>query len=140
MLVILGYSATAINRAERLAPDSRVTGESLHQIRQNIAADHVIQGSFLDLGDQTNGQIRVDARLQDAQSGETVDSVIETGSESDLNGLLVKTGADLRQKLSIARTIPQPEQEVLSTARSGLQLPTAHHLSFRPLPNSFFVQ
>jgi hypothetical protein len=28
MSVIFGYSATAINRAERLAPDSRVTGES----------------------------------------------------------------------------------------------------------------
>jgi serine/threonine protein kinase/tetratricopeptide (TPR) repeat protein len=75
---------------------------TLRQIRQNVAADYVIQGSFLDLGDRTNGQIRVDARLQDAQSGETVDSVIENGNEADLNGLLVKTGADLRQKLKVS--------------------------------------
>jgi serine/threonine protein kinase/tetratricopeptide (TPR) repeat protein len=104
--------------------DSYAAG-TLHQIRQNIAADYVIQGSFLDLGDQTSGQIRVDARLQDARSGETVDSVIENGNEADLNGLLVKTGADLRQKLKV--NAPSLEQQTQGRAALPSNLDAARY-------------
>ncbi len=104
--------------------DSYAAG-TLHKIRQNIAADYVIQGSFLDLGDQTNGQIRVDARLQDAQSGETVDSVIENGNEADLNGLLVKTGADFRQKLKV--NAPSQQQQTHSRAALPSNLEAARY-------------
>jgi eukaryotic-like serine/threonine-protein kinase len=104
--------------------DSYAAG-TLYQIRQNIAADYVIKGSFLDLGDQANGQVRVDARLQDARSGETIDSVIETGSESDLNGLLVKTGADLRRELNV--NTPSPEQQAQSRAALPNNLEAARY-------------
>jgi serine/threonine protein kinase/Tfp pilus assembly protein PilF len=104
--------------------DSYAAG-TLHQIRQNIAADYVIQGSFVDLGDQTNGQIRVDARLQDARSGETVDSVIENGNEADLNGLLVKTGADFRQKLRV--NAPSQQQQTQSRAALPSNLEAARY-------------
>jgi eukaryotic-like serine/threonine-protein kinase len=104
--------------------DSYAAG-TLHQIRQNIAADYVIQGSFLDLGDQTSGQIRVDARVQDARSGETVDSVIENGNEADLNGLLVKTGADLRQKLKV--NAPSLEQQTQGRAALPSNLEAARY-------------
>lgn len=99
--------------------DSYAAG-TLRQIHQNVAADYVIQGSFLDLGDQNNGQIRVDARLQDARSGETVDSVIENGNEADLNGLLVKTGADLRQKLNL-NTPSGPQTQGRAALPSNLE-------------------
>ena len=107
-----------------LDSDSYAAG-TLHKIRQNVAADYVVQGSFLALGDQTNGQVRVDARLQDARSGETVDSVIETGNEADLNGLLVKTGADLRQKLNV--NAPSAEQQTQSRAALPKNLEAARY-------------
>jgi len=104
--------------------DSYAVG-TLRQIRKNIAADYVIQGSFLDLGDQTSGEIRVDARLQDAQSGETVDSIIENGNEADLNGLLVKTGTDLREKLKV--NAPSAEQQTQSRAALPKNLEAARY-------------
>jgi len=109
-------------RVDLSLPDSESYAPgTLRQIRHISSADYVVLGSFLDLGDQTNGQIRVDARLQDARSGETIDSLIETGSESDLNGLLAKTGADLRQKLNLAPSSSQQQTQSRASRPTDLE-------------------
>lgn len=95
----------ALPAAESYAP------ETLRQIRQNVSADYVILGSFLDLGPETHGEIRVDARVQDTRSGETVNAVIEIGTESDPNELFMKTGMDLRRQLNVAPATQQQETE-----------------------------
>lgn len=123
--LVSGESVARMKTDLSLRDSDSYAAVTLHQIRENIAADYVIQGSFLDLGEQTNGQIRVDARLQDARSGETVDSVIENGNETDLNGLLVKTGADLRQKLKV--DAPSPEQRTQSRAALPNNLEAARY-------------
>jgi eukaryotic-like serine/threonine-protein kinase len=123
--LVSGESVARMKMDLSLPDSDSYAATTLHQIRQNSAADYVIQGSFLDLGDQTGGQIRVDARVQDARSGETVDSVIENGNETDLNGLLVKTGADLRQKLKI--NAPSPKEQTQSRAALPSNLEAARH-------------
>jgi tetratricopeptide (TPR) repeat protein len=73
--------------------------QTLSRIRQNLGTDDVVVGSFLPLG---NGMLRLDLRMQDAVAGETLASVSEKGSETEIDTLVSKAGAELRAKLGIA--------------------------------------
>src|SRR3984893_11993393 len=73
--------------------------ETLAKIRQNLATDEVVLGSYVPVG---NGLIRLDLRLQDAVAGETLASISEKGSETQLDELANKAGTELRAKLGVA--------------------------------------
>jgi tetratricopeptide (TPR) repeat protein len=83
----------AIVDAESLA------GDTLARIRKNLGTDYVVLGSYLSLGDATGGQLRLDLRIQDAASGETLASLAETGTEAGVLDLVSRTGARLRERL-----------------------------------------
>ncbi len=80
--------------------DSLAT-DTLTRVRNHLGADYVVLGSFVDLGKEGGGQIRVDLRLQNARTGETVGVVSETGTEGELFGLVSRAGSDLRRELGI---------------------------------------
>jgi eukaryotic-like serine/threonine-protein kinase len=75
--------------------------ETLGRIRSNLAADDVILGSYLDLGKESGGQIRLDLRVQDTVTHETVFTVSEMGTEANLFELVSRAGADLRDHLGV---------------------------------------
>jgi len=75
--------------------------DSLARLRTNLGTDYVVLGSYLDLGKQAGGQIRLDLRLQDATAGETIASVSQTGTEAQLFDLVSRTGEQLREKLGV---------------------------------------
>jgi tetratricopeptide (TPR) repeat protein len=80
-------------------PESESFGkETLNKIRQNLESDEVVLGSYIPLG---NGQLRVDLWLQDTASGETLATISEKGSETQLDELANKVGAQLRAKLGV---------------------------------------
>jgi serine/threonine protein kinase/tetratricopeptide (TPR) repeat protein len=89
-------SDLSLSDADSLAKDT------LSRVRDNLGSDYVVLGSFIDLGKDAGGQVRVDVRLQDARSGETIAVVQETGKESELFDLVSRAGHDLRAKLGIA--------------------------------------
>jgi serine/threonine protein kinase/tetratricopeptide (TPR) repeat protein len=92
-----------LNDAESYAPDT------LRRIRRNLGTDYVIEGAYLAIGTEASGQIRLDVRLQDTRTGETVASVVESGEQPRLNELFTKVGADLRGKLGVTAVSPQDE-------------------------------
>ena len=75
--------------------------DSLVRIGNNLGTDLVVVGSYASLGDPRNGSVRLDLRLQDTRSGETIDAVSETGSESRLFELVSEAGQHLRTKLGL---------------------------------------
>jgi serine/threonine protein kinase/tetratricopeptide (TPR) repeat protein len=78
-------------------PDADSYGhETLQQIRRNIGSDYVVMGAYLALG---NGQIRLDLRLENANTGELLGSVSNHGTESQLDDLVSQAGAKLRGEL-----------------------------------------
>jgi len=81
--------------------------ETLGRVYKNLGSDFVVLGSYLDLNDPSRG-IRLDLRVQDATSGETVVSLAETGSEAALTDLVSRAGANLRRQLGISE-IPSAE-------------------------------
>ena len=86
----------ALADAESLAPDT------LGRIRTNLGTDLVVLGAYLALGDRGGQRIRLDLRVQDAEKGETVVSLTETGTEGELLELVSRTSVRLREALGIS--------------------------------------
>ncbi|MGB8785008.1 MAG: tetratricopeptide repeat protein [Terriglobales bacterium] len=84
-------------KANLSLPDADSYGrETLAKIRENLNADEVVVGSYVPLG---KDQIRLDLRLQDAVEGETLASVSAKGREDQIDDLVSRAGAELRQRL-----------------------------------------
>jgi eukaryotic-like serine/threonine-protein kinase len=79
---------------------------TLGRVRQNLGADLVVLGSYSALENGKEHQIRLDLRLQDAAAGETLTSISETGTETDLYELVSRAGASLRQTLAVQPLLP----------------------------------
>jgi serine/threonine protein kinase/tetratricopeptide (TPR) repeat protein len=73
---------------------------TLRRIYKNLASDFVVAGSYVEMGEGPR-QVRLDLRVQDAASGDTVAVVAANGEETDLPGLIARAGATLRQKLGV---------------------------------------
>ena len=86
--------------------------DTLDRIRKNLGTDLIVLGSYVALGKQGGGQIRLDLRLQDTLAGETIASMIETGAEPRLFDLVARTGARLREKLGAGDLSPAQQNAV----------------------------
>jgi len=95
----------ALHDAESYASDT------LARIHENVDADYVVVGSFVPLGNQ----IRLDVRLQDTASGETLVQIAESGGEDELASLVGRAGAQLRERLSVGPLSPS-EQAIVNAA------------------------
>jgi DNA-binding winged helix-turn-helix (wHTH) protein/tetratricopeptide (TPR) repeat protein/TolB-like protein len=100
-------------RMELSLPNADSLGmASLSRIRKNLGTDLVVVGSYASLGKESGDQIRLDLRLQDTRTGETIDAFSETGTESYLFGLVSHAGAHLRAKLGVHTATPDETAEV----------------------------
>jgi eukaryotic-like serine/threonine-protein kinase len=96
--------------------------KTLHRIGQNLGSDDVVVGSYLPVGE---GQLRVDLRLQDTATGETLATVSERGSEAQIDDLVAKAGDQLRGDLGVA---PLSEAQTASVRASLPSNPEAARL------------
>lgn len=78
-----------------------LSAQALRPIRKNLRTDFVVVGSYFDLGKDSGGEIRLDARLQDTAKGETIAAVSETSSEAQLLDLVSRVGRKLREDLGV---------------------------------------
>ena len=85
----------SLPEADTLAKDT------LGRVKQNIGADVVLLGSYLVLGEEPGSPVRLDLRLQDTSEGETIASVSEKGTGAELDALVARAGARLREKLDL---------------------------------------
>ena len=82
-------------KADLSLPDAESMGEdSLSKVHKLLGTDLVVLGSYLDI----NGKLRVDLRVQDTSQGETLATISETGTETEIFALVNRLGSDLREK------------------------------------------
>jgi TolB-like protein len=82
-------------KSDLALPDTdSLGGDTLSRVRKILGNDLVVLGSYLDL----RGTVRVDVRVQDAVSGETLATLSDTGKEDQIFGLVTRLGAQLRDK------------------------------------------
>ena len=87
-----------------LADADSYNAETLARIRKNVGADIVVAGSYVTVGEGDGATLRVDIRIQDAQQGQTLSLVSETGKSAELLDLVSRAGGQLRERLGIARS------------------------------------
>jgi eukaryotic-like serine/threonine-protein kinase len=96
---IIPGESVARTKIEMALPDAEsYSAQTLATIRKRLGADYVLVGSYLDSGAQPH-RVRLDLRLQDARTGETVATWPANGGEDDLAGLVAQAGLVLRQSL-----------------------------------------
>jgi serine/threonine protein kinase/tetratricopeptide (TPR) repeat protein len=78
---------------------------TLPRVRKNLASDFIILGSYLAQGKDT-GQIRLDLRLEDSATGQTVAAISETGTEKAITDLASRVGSRLRGQFGLASLSP----------------------------------
>jgi DNA-binding winged helix-turn-helix (wHTH) protein/tetratricopeptide (TPR) repeat protein/TolB-like protein len=108
-------SAEAVSRMETELALSHVDSlgkESLSKVGKNLSTDYVVVGAYAVIGEGSAGQVRLDLRLQDTRTGETIAAVSETGTESHLFNLVSVAGGSLRAKLGIAGVTAQEASQV----------------------------
>jgi DNA-binding winged helix-turn-helix (wHTH) protein/tetratricopeptide (TPR) repeat protein len=86
--------------------------ESLIRVRKNLGTDYVVAGSYALLGAKSDGDLRLDLRLQDTRSGETIGAISEVGTEAHLLDLVSRAGERLREKLGVRAVTPEEAAEV----------------------------
>ncbi|HEX4440832.1 MAG TPA: tetratricopeptide repeat protein [Thermoanaerobaculia bacterium] len=96
----------SLPEADTLAKDT------LARVRQNVGADLVLLGSYLVLGTEPGSPVRVDLRLQDTTEGETLAVVSEKGAGNELDALIGRAGARLREKLELPAVSAREAQAV----------------------------
>lgn len=100
-------------------PDADSYGrETLTKIRENLNADEIVVGSYVPLG---KDQVRLDLRLQDAVAGETVASISVKGREDQIDDLVSRAGAELRQKLGVGAISPTDAAAVKASLPSNAE-------------------
>jgi len=98
-LRIIPGESVARTKLDLALPDAdSYSARTLTKIRQSLGADYVLVGSYLDTGTQPR-RVRLDLRLQDAKTGETVATLPTEGGEDDLTGLVMQAGLALRPSL-----------------------------------------
>ncbi len=113
-----GEDVTRMKADLGLAPTSSLSAESLSKIRDRSGADDVIVGSYLFLGSPADGQVRLDVRVQDTRTGETVATITQVGDEPRLFDLVSRVGGTLREGLGE----PRLSEEQSVAVRAALPL------------------
>jgi DNA-binding winged helix-turn-helix (wHTH) protein/tetratricopeptide (TPR) repeat protein len=100
--------ADAMRLARTLPPAPGVLAhDALAAARSQLAADYVVQGSYLSLPGPGGEVLRLDVVLQNTASGETVGAVSGTGASNRLFALVDDAAARLRAKLGLEPPAPQ---------------------------------
>jgi len=99
--IIPAENVARMERDLSLAETDTLASDTLKRVHHYVGSDLVLVGSFTTLGTAAGGQLRVDAHLQDAATGETLASVAEAGSEINLFDLVSRVGSDLRNRLGV---------------------------------------
>ncbi len=98
-------------RADPGRPGSRRRGQPgrrhARRLRGALAVDMVVVGSYFASGAASGGRVRLDVRVQDARTGETVHSLIENGTEAELPVLVSRCGQQLRAALGGGAPAPE---------------------------------
>ena len=92
---------------------------NLEQIHRNLGTDLVVAGSYASLQTSPNRQIRLDLRLFDTQSGETLYADSETGTQENLFDLVSRAGEKLRANMGVRRITKEEAVEVATAIPSN---------------------
>jgi eukaryotic-like serine/threonine-protein kinase len=85
---------------------------TLKQLRKDPGADDVVVGSYAAISTKGAKRIRLDIRVQDTDTGDTVAEDAVSGTEEELFEMVSRAGADLRTSLGVYPLQPDDAKQV----------------------------
>jgi serine/threonine protein kinase/tetratricopeptide (TPR) repeat protein len=110
--VLPGENVARMKADLALADADSYSADTLQRIRVIMGSDAVVLGSYLVVGDAGARSIRLDVRMQDATSGETIAVVTDAGSDAKLLDLVSRSGAQVRARLGVRTLSPSEAHSV----------------------------
>lgn len=99
--LVAGETVARLRADLRIPEAGALAADTLQAIRQSTGADLVVVGAYLAAPQDAGGKLRLDLRVQETATGESRDTLIETGTEGDLPELATRVGASLRARLGV---------------------------------------
>ncbi|MCY1080523.1 protein kinase domain-containing protein [Archangium lansingense] len=97
-----GEGVVQMRRDLLLPEEDGFAAATLHRIRAHSGVDLVLTGAYLVQGREEDARLRLDLRLQEATTGETLAHLTEVGAERELLELVSRVGATLRKRMGLA--------------------------------------
>jgi tetratricopeptide (TPR) repeat protein len=85
---------------------------TLKQLRKDPGADDIVVGSYAAIDVKGSKRIRLDIRVQDTETGDTVAEDAVSGTEEELFEMVSRAGADLRTSLGVYPLQPDDAKQV----------------------------
>lgn len=101
--VISGEDIARMKKDLALQDGGSYSAEAISLIRKNLGVGLIIDGSYVVSSQETGKQIRLDLRVLDASTGQTISSLAETGNRARLFDFIATTGSDIREKLGLIK-------------------------------------
>jgi eukaryotic-like serine/threonine-protein kinase len=105
--LVSGEDVARAKRELPLADEDTLAKTTLQRLHTNPGADVVIVGSYTLLPGKEENRLRLDIRMQDTVTGETVSEESVTGSEQQLFELASQAGSRLRESLGVSPLAPE---------------------------------
>lgn len=119
--VVSGENVAQFRLASPWSQTDSLSSKTASEVGKTLDGDLLVLGSYMTVGEPRTGSIRVDFRLQDAQTGQLLYEGAETGTEKQFFGLVAKVGAALRERLGLPEVSESEEVGVLSSLPSDPQ-------------------
>jgi DNA-binding winged helix-turn-helix (wHTH) protein/tetratricopeptide (TPR) repeat protein len=113
--VVPGENVAQFRAGAPWSETDSLSQQTTSRIGKALDSDLLVLGSFATLGDPQNRTVRVDFRLQDAQTGEILYEGAESASEKQFFGLAATVGTDLRERLGLPMISESEESGVVSS-------------------------
>ena len=114
--MISGEDVARTKRELPLTNEGTLAKSTLQRLRTNPGADVIVLGAYTPIPGKGQVRIRLDIRLQDTNSGETIAEEAIAGNEANLFELASRAGADLRRSLGLSSL----STDAASAARASL--------------------
>jgi len=125
---VSGEDVAQMKRELAIADADSYAQPTLKRIQQNLGAELVIAGSLMRIGSGSpKDRVRFDIHLQNPDTGQTLASLSETGTVTQLFDLISDAGVQLRGQLGIAPLSSSAEGEI---RHAGPANSTVQHLYF----------
>ncbi len=90
------------------SPTTPLTEAQINRLRDALATEYVVIGSFATSGEAPSRRVRIDARVL-RRDGDPL-AVSNSGSDAELFTLMASTGRDLRERLGLEQTTAEATQ------------------------------
>ena len=105
-----------VKRELSLGTEGSLGRATLARLRADPGADVVVFGSYTRMAGKSGGRVRLDVRVQDAATGETILEDDVVGDESGIFEIAARAGAELRASLGVSSVSPDD----VAAARASL--------------------